>query len=206
MIPRSPIQTPIKSRPKHRSKSLILSPTFSKSVNPLPPKMDKPEEQLPEPIKPIPEPIKLKKDNKNILDSSNISSSKKMTDSIVKLVDELIEANIFKQKDEQNIIDDIIKYYKHGYPNDNITKINKFIREKKYGEDINDYINKNRSDYVHYLASTLLSPSVLPSDDPEITDTILSLSQEKRNRQITMKAINNPEQFIKEYEDNFQRL
>src|SRR5690606_11431514 len=97
MIPRSPTQTPIKSRPKHRSKSLIQSPTFSKSVNPLPPKMDKPdkpipvsddtvfskygpfrEEQLPKQIKPIPEPIKFKKDNKNILNSTNIFTSKKM--------------------------------------------------------------------------------------------------------------------------------
>src|SRR5690606_4512241 len=119
MIPRSPIQTPIKSRPKHRSKSLILSPTFSKSVNPLPPKMDKPEKLLPEATK-------------NILDSTNISPSKKMTDPIVKLVNELIEANIFKQKDKRDIIDDIIKYHKHGYSNDNTTKVNEFIKEKKY--------------------------------------------------------------------------
>src|SRR5690606_24205397 len=125
---------------------------------------------------------------------------------ILKLANELIEANIFKQKDKHNIIEDIIKYHKHGYSNDNTTKINKFIRDKKYGEDINDYIKKNKSDFVRYLASTLLSTSVLPSDDPEITDTILSFSQEKRNRQIIMAAINNPEQFIKDYEDNYQSL
>src|SRR5690606_39525051 len=112
MIPRTPTQTPIKSRPKHRSKSLIQSPTFSKSVNPLPPKMDKPDKLLPE-------------TTKNILDSTNILSSKKMTDPIVKLVDELIEANIFKQKEKHQIINDIVNYHKHGYTNDNITKINK---------------------------------------------------------------------------------
>src|SRR5690606_36225100 len=95
---------------------------------------------------------------------------------------------------------------KHGYTNDNITKINKFIRDKKYGEEINDYIKKNKSQFVRYLASTLLSTSILPSDDPEITDTILSFSQEKRNRQITMAAIHNPEQYINNYEDNYQSL
>src|SRR5690606_38473480 len=104
-----------------------------------------------------------------------------------------------KEEDRFNIIKDMIRNVTLGYTNDTITKVNEYLSSKKLGENLIDYIKKR--ELMPYFSASMLGTEVLPSEDSEVNhQSKLSLFQEKRQRDIIMDAIKNPEKFLSNYE------
>src|SRR5690606_38305871 len=107
---------------------------------------------------------------------------------------------------KETIMRDVSKYIYDGYATDKTKAIDNYLKEEDIAENLLEYYQKNKDSFRSYVASTLLSSELLPSEDPEINNDVISLSQEKRKREITKKALDNPEQFINDYEEEYDRI
>src|SRR5690606_13919059 len=87
----------------------------------------------------------------------------------------------------------------YGHSNDNTRAINKYLKTQSY-ENIQDYLDKNKSGYHSYITQALMFSDLLPSDDPEINDKEISLRQAQIKRNIYKEAIQNPKEYIDMYE------
>src|SRR5690606_15424736 len=92
------------------------------------------------------------------------------------------------------------------YPSDTIDEVNKYIITKELGKDIKDYIKKHEL-YPYMTTSYMMGTEVLPSEDSEVNhNSKLSLLQEKRQMDIIMYAINNPEKFLSSYNKDYKTI